>query len=92
MTRPLRHFGKLRTEWTKMCHSKVRFTDEYVARARIAQLFDEGADIPRRLWVYKCENCKGHHFTSSSQKRGMSNSEPVTATNIYGDDARKQQA
>ena len=61
--------GKERTtdERTRMCLRKVRFPDEYVARARCAQLIEQGrADSPR-LFVYQCPVCRGWHMTGAYQ-------------------------
>lgn len=69
-----------------MCLSKVRFPDEYVARARIGQLFDQGRPGKRRLWVYRCPNCRGFHMTSAARYGGRGQTAAVTATDLYADD------
>lgn len=90
MTAPLRNHGKLQSEWHKMCLSKVRFPDEHVIRARISQLYDQGALDKPKLWVYQCPNCRGWHMTSNGhhQDRRL-RLHPVTPDNIYADDERK---
>lgn len=61
--------GKARTpdERTRMCARKVRFPDEYVARARAAQLIEQGRADKPRLFVYRCPVCRGWHMTGAYQ-------------------------
>ena len=61
------------------CLSKVRFPDEYVARARTAQILEAGGADRPELWVYPCDHCRGWHMTKRPQRDRAS----VTAGDLF---------
>lgn len=74
----------------RMCERKARFPDEYVARARAAQLIEQGrADRPQ-LWVYQCPVCRGWHMTGARYLNRGSFS--VTAGDMFTDTSRPKAA
>lgn len=85
MTAPNRRHGKTQYQWERMCLSKTRYTDEYTARAGAFHLFslEEPArlrnPVPDKLWVYKCDSCRGWHMTKS-EVRGTA---AVTAEGMF---------
>lgn len=88
MTAPCRSHGKDNSEWQRMCLSKVRYPDEYVARARIGQLYDQALADKPRLWVYQCPSCRGWHLTSKPRRDGQYNMIPVEPGNLYAERRR----
>lgn len=53
-----------------VCRNKRRFTDEIHARAVGMDAVQNSADV-KRLWIYKCHECKGFHLTSKNKARRM---------------------
>lgn len=63
MTAPSRSHGQRVEVWHKMCLSKRRFPDEYVARAAIQSGMQNGSISTDKLYVYQCPSCRGWHMT-----------------------------
>lgn len=75
MTAPNRQHGKTVDEWSKMCLSKSRYADEYIARATAQHVLTAYTDVTvKRMYVYKCPSCRGWHMSKSNN-----GTPPVTA-------------
>ena len=64
MTAPLRKNGILVVKLVRMCESKNRYPDEYVARG-VGQEMSMRKKID--LYVYQCPHCRGWHLTKHPQ-------------------------
>lgn len=74
-------------QWEKMCLSKVRFPDEYVARARAQQVIDMQGERIGALWVYQCPNCRGWHMTSNGYLNAKTHA--VTKDDMFDETQRQ---
>lgn len=66
MTAPLRSFGRLLTTIHGSCARKIRYSDEFGARAA-GQCISERSGKP--LYLYPCEICNGFHLTQRPQRQ-----------------------
>lgn len=63
MTAPLKRNGKLVTTIKRGCESKVRYSDEFGARAAGMMYQEKNGE---KLFLYKCGICNGWHITKKA--------------------------
>lgn len=66
MTAPLRRNGKLVSAIERGCENKLRYSDEFGARA--AGLLDQ-QKYGEKMYLYPCDLCRGWHLTKRPQKK-----------------------
>lgn len=66
MTAPLRRNGLLISTIARGCEAKLRFSDEFGARAAGQH---DGERYQTRMFIYPCKNCRGWHLTTKRQSR-----------------------
>ncbi len=76
-------------QWKNMCLNKSRYSDEFSARAASQHVLIRGfLNTPEKtvskMWVYRCENCRGWHMTKSPTVNA-----PVTETELVLSNGRK---
>jgi hypothetical protein len=59
------------------CQRKLRWSDEFAARAAAMHRLEQPDQPLDRLWIYRCPMCAGWHLTSKRQATSMM----VTAAN-----------
>lgn len=76
--------GQVSAEVIWGCLSKVRYPDEYVARAATAGHLESGVTDTVELWVHRCANCRGWHTT----KRRVPGSPSIVPGNLWKEPGR----
>lgn len=76
--------GKASPEVIWSCLSKMRYPDEFVARAATAVHLESGSSTRQELWVYRCQHCRGWHAT----KRPVPGAASIVAGNVFKDGRR----
>lgn len=63
MTAPSRFRGRDLVQIERMCAGKTRYPDELTARAAGQHYQGRDRMATKKLYVYKCPHCAGHHLT-----------------------------